>query len=52
MDSKLIMGQIIALRFAADNEFVDLARRAVAENMLQADIKKAIKSWKADNNRV
>lgn len=52
MDSKLTMGQIIALRFAADNEFVDLARRAVAENMPQADIKKAIKSWKADNNRV
>ena len=52
LDSKLTMGQIIGLRFASDNEFVELARKAVAENMKQADIKKAIQHWKADHNRV
>ncbi len=52
LDSKLTMAQIIALRFASDNEFVELARKAVAENMKQADIKKAVQNWKADHNRV
>ena len=52
LDSKLKMGQIIALRFASNNEFVDLAHRAVAENMKPVEIKKAIQNWKADHNRV
>jgi len=51
-DSKLTLGQFIALRFAPNNEFVDLAHRAVSENMTPRDIKKAIKQWKADHNRV
>ena len=52
LDSRLHMSQIIALRFASDEEFVALANRAAEENMKQADIKKAIKNWKADYNRV
>ncbi len=52
LDSKLTMRQIVALRFAPNNEFVDLAHRAVQENMSSADIKKAIQHWKADNDRV
>lgn len=52
LDSKLTMGQIVALRFASNNEFVDLAHRAVAENLKPADIKKAILHWKGDHNRV
>ena len=52
MDTKLTMRQIIALRFASNNEFVDLAHRAVAENMTASDIKKAIQHWRADNDRV
>lgn len=52
MDNKLRMGQIIALRFASDNEFVELARKAVSESMSPTDIKKAIQNWKADHNRV
>jgi len=52
LDSKLTMGQIIALRFASNNEFVELAHRAVAENMKPVDIKKAILHWKEDHNRV
>ena len=50
-DSKLTIGQIIALRFASNNEFVALAHRAVEENMKPADIKKAIQHWKEDNDR-
>jgi hypothetical protein len=46
------MRQIIALRFAPDLEFVDLARIAAERNMPAADIKRAIKNWKADDYRV
>ena len=52
LDSKLTMKQIVALRFASNNEFVDLAHRAVKENMKASDIKKAIQTWKEDHNRV
>lgn len=50
-DSRLTMGQIIALRFAGDDEFVELAKRAVDENLSAKDIKMAIQHWKADHNR-
>ena len=52
LDSRLRMGQIIALRFAGDDEFVGLAKKAVDENLSSKQIKEAIKNWKADNNRV
>jgi hypothetical protein len=51
LDSRLRMSQIIALRFAGDDEFVTLAKKAVDENMRAKDIKAAIKNWKADHNR-
>lgn len=51
-DSRLRMGQIVGLRFASDDEFVALAKKAVDENMSQKQIKMEIKNWKADNNRV
>jgi L-cystine uptake protein TcyP (sodium:dicarboxylate symporter family) len=52
LDSKLRLGQIIALRFAPNNEFVDLAHRAVNENLSPKQIKAAIVHWKADHHRV
>jgi Family of unknown function (DUF6526) len=52
MDSKLTMCQIIALRFASNSEFVDLAHRAVTENLSAKQIKMAIQHWKADFDRV
>lgn len=52
LDSRLRMSQIIALRFAPDEEFIELAKNAVANNLSQKEIKKAIKNWKADYNRV
>jgi hypothetical protein len=50
-DPKLTMGQIIALRFAGDDEFVSLVKRATDENLSASDIKKAIQHWKSDNYR-
>ncbi len=52
LDSRLRMSQIIGLRFASDDEFVSLAKKAVDENLSQKNIKQAIKNWKADHNRV
>ena len=52
LDSRLRMGQIIGLRFAGDDEFVALAKKAVDENLSQKQIKQSITNWKADNNRV
>lgn len=52
LDSKLRLGQIIALRFAPNNEFVDLAHLAVEKNLSSKEIKQAIKNWKGDYHRV
>jgi len=52
LDPKLTARQIIGLRFASDEEFVDLARSAVEKNLSEDAIKKAVKNWKADTYRV
>lgn len=52
LDSRLRLGQIIALRFASDAEFPGLAQRAVAENLPAKAIKEAIQNWRADYHRV
>ena len=52
LDSRLRMGQIIALRFAEDAEFVSLAQKASDNNIGGKEIKKSIQNWRADNNRV
>lgn len=51
-DSRLRLGQIIALRFADDSEFPSLAQKAADENIKGDDIKKAIQNWRADHHRV
>ena len=52
LDKKMRTSQVIALRFASDEEFVALAQKAAAENMPPKQIKKAVKQWKADYHRV
>jgi hypothetical protein len=52
LDRGLRMGQIVALRFAGDDEFVALAKQAADENLTGKQIKMAIKNWRADYNRV
>src|SRR5512147_84421 len=51
-DSRIRMSQVIALRFAPDEEFVELAKKAVEKNLSQKEIKQEIKNWKADHYRV
>jgi len=52
LDQRLLMGQIIALRFAGDEELPVLAKRAVDEKLSPKEIKRAITHWKPDHNRV
>ena len=52
LDSRLTIRQIIGLRFAGDDEFVALAKRAADEKLSENDIKKAVKNWRADHDRV
>lgn len=52
LDPRLTVKQIIGLRFASDSEFVDLARRAAEEGLSQDAIKKSVKQWRPDNDRM
>lgn len=52
LDPKLAPLQIVALRFAPDDEFPALARRAAEENMAPDAIKRSIGNWKPDTYRV
>jgi len=48
----LKLNQIVALRFASDDEFPALALKAKEESLSGSAIKKLIRNWKADNERV
>lgn len=52
LDTRLTIQQIIALRFAPDEEFPALADKAAKENTAPKLIKQSIKNWKSDNYRV
>lgn len=47
------LSQLIALRFASDDELPELARKVLDENITKgSDIKKMIRDWQADWHRV
>lgn len=52
LSAKLSIGQIIALRFAPDEEMVQLVEKTLTENLKPNEIKKAIQTWRADHHRV
>jgi hypothetical protein len=49
---RLTEDQLIALRFASDDEVVALAKEALEQNLTRKQIKERIKSWRPDNWRV
>jgi len=49
---KLSFGQIAALRFAYDEEFKELLYKALHEKISGDEIKKSIKNWRPDNDRI
>jgi hypothetical protein len=52
IEDRLSDSQLFALRFAPDEEFVNLAKRALQENLSGQAIKKSIINWKPDHHRV
>ena len=44
--------QIVALRFASDDELTDLTRKALDDNADQKTIKESVKTWRPDYQRV
>lgn len=52
LNPELELGQIIALRYAGDDEFPMLCERAVKENLKPEEIRSAIKNWREDTMRV
>ena len=51
-EQRLNDDQLFALRFAPDDEFIKLVNKTLVENLSGTEIKKAIKNWKGDYNRV
>jgi hypothetical protein len=49
---RLSEDQLIGLRFAGDDEVVELAKQALEHNLNRKQIKERIKSWRPDNWRV
>ena len=52
MEEKLSFSQLAAFRFSDNAQFPGLLDRAIKENIIADEIKKAIQNWQADNWRV
>jgi hypothetical protein len=52
LDPRLRRSQVVALRFAGDEEFTALSQKAADENLSPSQIKAAIQNWRADHHRV
>jgi hypothetical protein len=51
LNQSLSLYQIIALRFASDEEFVSLAEKAIEHNLKPDEIKRLIRNWRPDYYR-
>ena len=51
LPENLTKGQVVALRYAPDGEFPELAQRALAEGLKGEAIKKSIHQWRPDSYR-
>jgi hypothetical protein len=49
---RLTEDQLIGLRFAADDEVVELAKQALEHNLTRKQIKERIQEWRPDNFRI
>lgn len=49
---RLTEDQLIGLRFAADDEVVELAKHALEHHLTRKQIKERIKTWRPDNWRI
>jgi hypothetical protein len=52
LEQQLSLGQILALRFAADAELPGLIQRAITEQLTPKAIKQSIADWQGDYMRV
>jgi len=52
VEKRLSFSQIAALRFADNEEFVQLIGQALNNGLSADEIKRSIKNWQADNDRV
>jgi hypothetical protein len=52
LDSRLRISQIIALRFASDEELPGLAKKAAEDQLSAKQIKASIQQWRGDYYRV
>ncbi len=52
LSRQLSTAQVIALRFASDEEFVELSQKAADQKISPTEIKKMIKEWRPDYRRV
>ena len=51
LGSQLSDDQLIGLRFASDGELAELVRMTLAEKLPRKEVKKRVKSWRADHRR-
>ncbi len=52
IEKQLSKGQVLALRFAPDEELPSLVEKAIRENLTPDQIKKSIRNWLPDHHRV
>jgi hypothetical protein len=50
--NRLTEDQLIGLRFAADDEVVELAKQALEHHLTRKQIKERIQNWRADHFRI